>query len=1048
MAPQLATESVKMFSELEAKPSVEAAQKLAEMVREVDGAALAEAGLFQAIETATGGGKKAEAKREAACLAFGSLSADLKNHLEAYVIKLFPVVFQLVGDKAKTVAKAAHDAAMQFVGRAASNPAVACSTMAEMMHCLDSTKFQVKVAGLESIGRFARDCPGAVSVSMPELVPAVCDLLHDTKVQVSEEAEQTLKAITDVVKNKDVEELIPVLVEALMEPDNVPDSIFKLSCTKFVATVERPELAIITPLLVRGFREGEKKIVRQSAKITDNLSKLVEVATEAEPLIPKLTPALEQAAIHVADPECREVCGKVQLQIEKLKKNVDLLKSQSMDSKKFLEVLQKDKRVTVSDPVLLAFVADLCASNFEMKVMQPKVWAKNLLSVCKTEKDADTLGEMLFKQCENAMTGTVIEEEEDAAELCNCRFTLAYGTKILLKNTQLRLLKGAKYGLLGGNDSGKTSLLKAIANDQVEGFPPSTEVRTVFVEADILGELSHLTCLEYIFEDSRIKAANISKDAVISALDKVGFAGTGEQGGKAARIMDPVSSLSGGWRMKLALARAMLQKADILLMDDPTNHLDVKNVAWVEDYIRGLKDVTCMIVSQNAHLLETCCSRIIHIDNLRLHNFKGSIKAFVEEFPEAKSYFELKSSKGLSFRFPDPGFLEGVSSRGKVLIKMDKVDFTYPGNPKPTVVNLTVRVSMGSRVACLGPNGAGKSTMIKLLTGELNPDKGTTWKNPNAKVAYVAQHAFHHIEKHLKMTPTEYILWRYEYGTDKEALEKVTMILTEEEEKKLLEVRTWEFTDDEGLKRQKHVIEKLTGVRKNQKRAGYMYEVRFATKGSGEGPTGFINEDKLEEGGWGKHVKQTAEKILAEEGRFKRPLTQSNVEKLLVDVGMEREHATHTQMSQLSGGQKVKVVLGAAMWDQPHIVILDEPTNYLDRESLAALAGAIEQFKGGVVIITHNDQFSKALCPETWLVEKGDDGIGRLDCQGDADWMEAVMKEKTESVAMEEMVDALGNVTKVKQAKKKLTRKEKKQRELAKKKAKELGEHWSSSEEE
>jgi len=147
----------------------------------------------------------------------------------------------------------------------------------------------------------------------------------------------------------------------------------------------------------------------------------------------------------------------------------------------------------------------------------------------------------------------------------------------------------------------------------------------------------------------------------------------------------------------------------------------------------------------------------------------------------------------------------------------------------------------------------------------------------------------------------------------------------------------------------------------------------------------------------------------------------------------------------------VKVVLAAAMWDQPHVVILDEPTNYLDRESLAALAVAITNYKGGVVIITHNDQFSKHLCPETWIVEKGDDGIGRLDLKGDADWMEAALKEKTAGVQMEEMVDALGNVTKVKakkKGKKDMSRKERKQRELAKKKAMEMGEPWSSTEEE
>merc|ERR1712078_789245 len=94
---------------------------------------------------------------------------------------------------------------------------------------------------------------------------------------------------------------------------------------------------------------------------------------------------------------------------------------------------------------------------------------------------------------------------EDAEQLCDCQFTLAYGNKILLHNTRMKLNRGYKYGLLGGNDSGKTTLMRSIANGQVEGFPDASEVRTVFVEADIQGELSHLNCVDYIFEDERIK---------------------------------------------------------------------------------------------------------------------------------------------------------------------------------------------------------------------------------------------------------------------------------------------------------------------------------------------------------------------------------------------------------------------------------------------------------------------------------------------------------------------------------------------------------------
>merc|ERR1719488_340356 len=123
-------------------------------------------------------------------------------------------------------------------------------------------------------------------------------------------------------------------------------------------------------------------------------------------------------------------------------------------------------------------------------------------------------------------------------------------------------------------------------------------------------------------------------------------------------------------------------------------------------------------------------------------------------------------------------------------------------------------------------------------------------------------------------------------------------------------------------------------------------------------------------------------KITAREMSYARPLTQANVEEHINDVGLEPEHGTHFRIGALSGGQKVKVVLAAAMWDQPHILILDEPTNYLDRASLGALAEAIKVYEGGIIMITHNDAFCRQLCPERWVLE-----AGRMNTEGDVEWM-------------------------------------------------------------
>merc|ERR1712157_561260 len=232
------------------------------------------------------------------------------------------------------------------------------------------------------------------------------------------------------------------------------------------------------------------------------------------------------------------------------------------------------------------------------------------------------------------------DDDDDAEELCNCQFTLAYGTKILLHNTKMKLKRGRNYGLLGKNDSGKTTLMRSIANNQVEGFPDVSQVRTVFVEADIQGEQSHLSCVDYVLADEKIQALAIDKDEVVKVLATVGFTEDGK-----AKPFHAVSTLSGGWRMKLALARAMLQKADILLLDEPTNHLDVINVAWVKTYLNSLTNVTSIIVSHDSGLLNDCCTNIIAFDNLKLHASKGNLDEYVKKHPAARSFFTLTATK-------------------------------------------------------------------------------------------------------------------------------------------------------------------------------------------------------------------------------------------------------------------------------------------------------------------------------------------------------------------------------------------------------------------
>merc|ERR1719409_1353020 len=250
----------------------------------------------------------------------------------------------------------------------------------------------------------------------------------------------------------------------------------------------------------------------------------------------------------------------------------------------------------------------------------------------------------------------------------------------------------------------------------------------------------------------------------------------------------PVGALSGGWRMRLALSRAMLKEPELLLLDEPTNHVDVHGVAWLTKYVQDLsgKSISSMIVSHDSVFLDNVAQDMVHYEkNRKLKVYPGNLSEFVKLVPEAAAYYKLESDN-VAFSFPDPGMLEGVTSKTKALIKLTDVSFKYPTREVNTLNNISLQVSMASRVAVIGVNGAGKSTMIKLIVGEIEPnDEGSpkVYKHPNMRLAYVAQHAFHHIENHLDLSPVNYIEWRFAGGMDREGAAKNFMELTEDEEK-------------------------------------------------------------------------------------------------------------------------------------------------------------------------------------------------------------------------------------------------------------------------
>jgi len=426
--------------------------------------------------------------------------------------------------------------------------------------------------------------------------------------------------------------------------------------------------------------------------------------------------------------------------------------------------------------------------------------------------------------------------------------------------------------------------------------------------------------------------------------------------------------------------------ADVLMLDEPTGHLDVDNVKWLEDWLEAFTG-SIICTSHFSPFLDKMCTHIIDFQDRKLKTFKGDkgkvLTQFVEKYPEKKAYFEL-SNETMRFTFPEPGPMEGVKSRSKVILRMNNVDYQYPTKDKPTVVDVNLTVSQVSRVAVIGANGAGKSTAIKVLVGEQKPTSGSIWKAAGLRMAYVAQHAFHHLEKHLQETPTQYIMWRFAGNDDKESIEFKSQELSVDEE--AARSKKWCIDSVTGCarlcidpkedpKKAKQdegaavVPDAVLNRRQKKKEKTFEYEIKWQFKPMEA--NSWVEKDILIKMGYIKLVQREDERQAAMAGLMTKHLTQPGVEKHLGDFGVDPESASHTQINQLSGGMKVKVVLAAAMWQNPHVLILDEPTNYLDRDGLGALVLAIKDFKGGVLIISHNKEFCDGVATEKWIMVGG-----------------------------------------------------------------------------
>jgi len=939
------------------------------------------------------------------------------------VYEAIPQMVELASDKDKKVATAATDLVKAIFAKSLAWSA--SSALPLLKGGLEmKAKAPSKELALEIVENWATEKPLAIAREIEWLVSPISFLMNDIKASVKAKAKEAMIGVVGCSGNRDLEHFAPTIVKAQESLKYVNDSVEELAGCIFVQNVEAPALAVLIPVLVRGLNERSEATQRRVCVIVDNMCKLIDDEREGAPLLGDVEKLVNKRADELSDPDAREVAERAR---DTIKKMSQVGSHKAQDFKTYVE-----KAGGSCDKLTEKQLAFCNKAAFSLTLAKKPECAASTFAPFGLSADVSA------QLIEMMVAAGVPEEEEfidddhESEDLYRGSFSLAYGTITLLRETKLHLKKFKFYGLLGPTNCGKTTLMRAISQEKVEGFPKRDELVTIFVEHDVeereieppskewpLGKLNiDLNGVEFVVDTcNNIYKKNppITEDMVLESLSKIGFKNKakGFNLKAAADMCNPITTYSGGWKVKMQLACAQLIEADILMIDDPTGHLDVKNVAWVKVWLGGFPG-SIISTSANTSFLNEMCTHIVDFNDRKLRQFKSTkgkvLEDYVSLYPEKNAYFEL-SDKNEKWTFPIPGTLEGVKSRGRQILKMNMVAFRYPTHEKPTVIDICLSVCMASRVAVIGANGAGKSTAIKLLIGELKPEAGSIWRHANMRLAYVAQHAFHHLEKHTDKTPVQYILWRFAGADDRESLENQNKEINLDEEVlrkqpwcidgRSGEVRKCDMTDSkEGKVDRAGAVQpdSILNRQKNTKTKKYIYEVKWMHKSLESNC--WVERDTLLKMGYEKLVCKKDEQEAAAAGLLSKPLTQPGVEKALKDFGVDSESASHSPLAALSHGQKVKVVICACMWMNPHIVILDEPTNYLDRDGLGALVRGLEEFQGGVVIISHNEEFCNSVCQQKWVME-----AGRLREEGEIQLDEDI----AEQAGPDELYDESGN---------------------------------------
>ena len=895
------------------------------------------------------------------------------------------------------------------------NPYAFESMYREISKVFSGVKFQSKILGLRMICQYAKIHPSIIASNLYLIIESLISLSSDIKKEVKAAVQECWVAICATIENVDIQPILTVMIDGYMNPSAKTEySLEVLASTPFVNDIDIPTLSLLIPMLVRAMREKKVVCQRKAAVVMDTLCKLIKNPVYARIFYDKLTWILDKGINEIAIEEVRNVCTRSKNTLNKVydqanTKLIDGITQESCFSLYQDEIAKVDSTITIDpyDPVR-NYTIGLVLNLVKYEVRDPSVYQRCIepyLPESLSKEIRENISSTISKILIDTITVYEYDPEDNEENLCDCMFSLAYGTRVLLHQTPLKLKLNHTYGILGHNGAGKSTLLRAMANKTLQGFP---DIEATYIEHHIPEDKHDIITLDYIATNPKIIAKKISREEIARNLAELYVT--------EHMMNSPLSTLSGGNVQRVNLILAKLAADPLILMDEPTNHIDALSIVWLKNYIKTTENTTFLIISHDIKFMDEVCTNMIHYETLKLKVYRGNVTEFVKQKPEAAFYFQTTSQDVLSFSIPDPGPLEGVKSLTKSVLSMKNCFFQYPTAPKPQLSGITVQVSQAARIIIAGVNGAGKSTLVKILVGELETNGGIIERHPNLRMAYIPQNISASLDPHKQLTPIEYVMWRYRLGSDREQANKNTLTLTDEEIEAI----------KQKAKLNKTFIIKELGSRRAGKRE---HEYEAKSEGTVE-LVQWFSKGELIEMGYEKMVKEFDEKLAMESMMGQRKLTTGEIQKHMNSFGLEPEIAQHTKINALSSGQKMRCYLAAATFYLPHVIIFDEPTNFLDRESTNALSDAIKTFKGGVLVISHNDDFYNAITREKWLLENGsmtvfgDNMIEALEKERKRQEKENSKKLKLDEA--EDKFDSLGNKIEVVKETKELTRDEKK----------------------